>query len=182
MTTPDIQILPYKRSQYDRASRKIVVDGVLWGYLYAESHGMHGYSYHAHDLHGTVGTEERKIGPHKGERIEARFHPKGAKSFRYDNIGKPKDQKIKPKSTDEQLREHVAELIANGYLRAPDVRKKEIEEAWRRYRESRERREKEEAEALRARAVEVVETIQRGACGEVAIGLIVQAMKWAQMQ
>lgn len=190
-----IEIVPFKRSQYDRGSSKIIVDGVEWGSFRAEHHGMHGLSYHALDLHGAVMVlRDDPLGRRKRKETvvgEASFRPKSAKHIFRENIGKPDDQKIRPLTTRDQLREYVRELIAGNHLRHPEVRQAEIEEARRQHAETTARFEREQKENWDCRIQMVLDKAVLGesSTGERAVfnvadlkEQISRAMKWAQAQ
>lgn len=169
-----VEIIPFKRSEYDRGSKKIVVDGEEWGTFTMEGHGCNGPSYHAHDHHGAVSERKRTIGSRKGEDIEHSFRPLGRRHWRYN--------REKPPATDEQLRTEVVRLIEAKALRSPAARAAEVEA------EKTERlnriaaAERREDAAIRRRAQEAVqEYVQPGQLAEV-VGAVVAAMRWAQQQ
>lgn len=187
-----IQIVKFKRNKYDRGSKKIVVNGVEWGEFHAESHGMHGPSYHARDLHGPVMVprNDRFRGRAGRETVEASFRARSAKKVFYDNIGKPESQRIEAQSTEDQLREHVRELIAAGHLRHPEIRDAEVAEAQRKQEESREKFERETKENWEARidVVLAAHEFREPTRGRAMFNVeklrkaISDAMKWAQAQ
>lgn len=184
-TTPlHIAIEPFKRDKYDRGSKKILVGGEEWGTITMTAHGCHGPSYHAHDLHGPViiGQRKKKTGINGLDGLEHKFWPKTAKKTRWENIGKPDDQRVKPIPTDEQLRVEVEYLIAASYLRSPAVRQKELDDAGERFRRNVESARKRDEQKFSERAKDIVAQMQRGACGEHLVNEIIAAMKWAQVQ
>lgn len=195
MTKPlHIAIEPFKRSEFDRGSKKILVDGEEWGWIEMQSHGSNGPSYHVHDLHGpiAVGVKDGKYS--KGDPILHRLKLQGAKSVRIANIGKPQSERIEPKPTTVQLQENIAQLIANGHLRSPAVRQKERKDIEARYQRSMDAHAEREAIAFKQRALAAIPTkattiLHDNLAEEDAVAIldemrdaIVAAMKWAQTQ
>lgn len=178
-----VEIIPFKRSQYDRGSKQIVVDGEVWGTYRMEGHGCHGPSYHAADHHGPVG-EPRASGRRKGEPIEHSFRPKGKRDHRWWGV--------KPASTDEQLRLEAVRLIVVGALRSPAMRDAEINARNAQYCRGQELAEQREKEEFRTRAMAAVPcsvttllhdhlTPQvANKLGNEMTDAIVAAMRWAQ--
>lgn len=188
-----IDIVPYKKNEYDRGSKKIIVDGLEWGSIDIEFHGCHGPSYHVQDMHGSVYVPRGEgWGRKKGEPMAVSFRAKSAKQFRIANIGKPKDQEIKPLPTSTQLRAHVRELIGHGFLRHPVTRAAELADALARHTELMGKFEREKQDNWDARIAVVMDkgTKDRHALPAPFIAfhpdelkkLISAAMKWAQAQ
>lgn len=169
---------PHKRNEYDRGTKKIIVNGVHWGWLYMESHGVHGPSYHTHDLHDPVmvpcdkGPARRKHDP-----VAATFSPKGRSDYRWSGV--------KPPSTEAQLIDYVRGLIEGGHLREPDIRAREVAEARERHRITMEEFERDEKRAFDSRVQEIIDLIGVGrshAREDEIRAAIIDAMKWAQTQ
>jgi hypothetical protein len=182
--TQTITIEPYKRNEYDRGSKKVLVDGEEWGWIVMQSHGVHGPSYHVHDLFGPLivpwgfGWGNRQL-------IEHRFKPKSAKHVRRENTWKPEAEQVKPVSTDEQLREHIRELIEQGHLKSPAIRKQEFDAKQARFAAANEAIDRQEREKFEARADAIIAKIDATAINFRIDALriaIVDAMKWAQTQ
>lgn len=195
MTKPlHIAIEPFKRSEYDRGSKKILVNGEEWGWIEMQSHGSNGPSYHAHDLQGPIAVGVKNGKYSKGDPILHSLKLQGAKSVRIANIGKAQSERIEPKPTTVQLQENIAQLIADGHLRSPAVRQKEREDIDTRHQRSMDVHAEREAIAFKQRALasipaRVTTVLHDDLATEDAVALldemrdaIVAAMKWAQTQ
>lgn len=171
----NLELQPFKRNEYDRGTKKIVIDGTQWGWLYMASHGCHGPTYSAHDMHDAVYVPRGEgWGRRTGEPIESQFRPKGRKDHRWSGV--------KPPSTDAQLMDYVRSLIVGGHLRAPDIRDREVAGARATMREAGERYEREKREALDRRAQDIIFMVADGKSNDEVKAAIVDAMKWAQTQ
>lgn len=133
--TLDIQIVKLGPTPRDRGRKRIVVNGLNWGWYDIEHHGCHGPSYHAHDAHGAIMVPESRDNRRHDLTSDA-FRPRGQRYQRTHNIGLTEDQQRPMVSTDDQLREHARQLIKNGYLKHPDVRAAEVAEHRRQSEES----------------------------------------------
>lgn len=190
-TARHVAIEPFKRNEYDRGSKVILVDGEKWGEYRMESHGMHGPSYHASDLHGPLYTGVKKFGRNKGDGIEHSFRPTREKDVRRNNLYvRDDDKKKKFIPTDEQLRLHAIELIESGVLRSPVSRNNEITAAHAKYVAERERAEERADTEFKNRAdaaigLEVTNTLAEIGGHDIRARLrerIIEAMRWAQTQ
>lgn len=186
-----IAIEPFKRSQYDRGSKKILVDGEEWGEIEMQAHGCHGPSYHISDIQGPLMVPRGKgWGKRKDELTEHSFRPVSAKSVRIANIGLPEDRKTKIAPTEDQLRDHVASLIEADVLRSPAVRQREVDTEHAKYTKRRAENEQKalaefEARALAAIGIHLTTYLADNANQGTVDGLkarIIGAMRWAQTQ
>jgi hypothetical protein len=96
-------------------SRDIVVDGVVWGQMHAESVGPHGMRYHFVQS-GRTGYIERR---REGSTRLAGFSPVYVASDKIYNRTRPRDSEFVP--LEQRQIAKIRELIAEGLLISPDA-------------------------------------------------------------
>lgn len=184
-----VRIESFKKSEYDRGTWKVYVDGVQWGSIATQWHGCHGTTYHLSDLHGQCGytaqTKFRGTGAHRFIEIQARCE--SAQWIRMQNIGLPEDQRVKPRQASQVMLEMCRDAIADGHFRAPDTRESEIEAARVRAEQSIQEHDAAKDREFGDKAREVLAGLNHyiqldnpDTDTSADVALIVDAMKWAQ--
>lgn len=168
-----IVIEPYQ-NHLRKGRKAIMVDGVRWGVIEMDSHGVHGASYWFRQEGGEAIYEACKN--FRGEDSARMVKVWGDKHHRNDNGG--------AKPFPERLAETVESLIDRKLLRHPDIVRALSAEAHRQ--ETEERRKAEEAEQLewlgQAEDCLTLLLAKNGMFPEysLTVNRIIKAMKWAQ--
>lgn len=156
---------PNRGPYYTRGDRDIFVDGELWGYVDAHSHGQYGVTYSIRDSQGAA---------LKGTAVESdRWHRRSLSLRSTDPL--PVGHSLQ-----ERIMATVKDAVESGKLLPPAVLREHMEERVKRAALNEARYEKEKRDALRARAEQAV----TDSCvpWERRVDAIVEAMLWAQSQ
>lgn len=187
-----IEIKPFKRGEWDRCYKEVLINGERWGYVETKWHGCHGTSFELSDLHSAV------TRPMEGaRRPDARPVPvtcrqdKTMRSHRIGNIGRPESEQETRLTTNALITNMIRDAIAKGWLRSPAARQKEIDDARDRYSQSCRAHEAAVENELSEKAIAVLtrlssiggvaaEQSEDGTYPQKYVDVIVAAMKWAQ--
>lgn len=180
----DVKLESFKRNEYDRGTKKIVVDGEQWGWIEMTSHGVHGPKYHLKDMHGEVNKPNKTSlgGGRSNGVVPVTFRPENKRHFFISNIGKPEHEQRKPIKTEVGLADLVRTAIAVGWMRSPAARNKEIADKQKRYAEHVRRTHEADELKFAAKAQDIIFMITDGKSNDAVKTAIIDAMKWAQTQ
>lgn len=168
-----IELVPFRRNEWDRGCKKVLIDGEQWGWIEMVNHGCHGPRYHLRDMHSVVTDTMLQDITCRGS----------TRRLRWDN----KDNPAAKKTTDDLLRDMVVKAIDTGHLRSPAKRKAEIKAQRDKFEASQRKAAENEQASFEAKADEVVSWLDKRFFDEDALmkilkTKIIAAMKWAQTQ
>lgn len=152
-----IELEPFKRTAWDRGSKKVMVNGQQWGWIYMTSHGCNGPLYHLHDMHSEVTRPADGSRSGRAARIPVTIRTENGRHARIRLVGT--DQK--PQPTETVLEKMVRDAIVAKHLRSPAEREQEIEDAHARHRNAVEAQDRDADRRLKERARKVM---QNGEC------------------
>lgn len=184
-----IEIEPFKRTRFDRGTKKIIVNGEQWGWFEMTSHGSQGTTYHLQDMHGPV---ERPSESRANVTRPITHRPDNKRHLRIANIGKPEHEQVNPPKIEDTLVNVVRKAIEDGHMRSPETRNKDLRDESTRYAASI-RRANEAAEKKLSDKAATIVAAGSTICNGRPVGVhfldaaalkqtIIDAMKWAQTQ
>lgn len=159
----NIEIKPYQ-SDLRKGRKAIIVDGVRWGVIEMDSHGVHGASFWFRQEGGQAIYES--CTNFRGEPAARMVKVWGEKHHKHDTPA--------AKPFPERLAETVKRLIDQKLLRHPDIVRALSAEAHREENERRKQAEYKEQQEFEKRAEEALR--------ECTVAAVIQAMRWAQTQ
>ena len=147
-TSPQIKLVPWPgENGWPRGRKRILVDGVIWGSIHMEAHGVHGVSYWFKQEGGSGPLQQHSDIYGKTKDITVRSG--NARKRRIWN-----QPQLAP--IEQRLIEKVRELVANGTLLHPDEVEREQAAAAARYMRKREAEETEQVERDLERARKLI--------------------------
>lgn len=123
-----ITLVHLKEKEFDRGTKKVLVNGEHWGWIRTKFHGMHGTSFHLSDLHGII-YKPAPTNYNAKRMVELECRSVNKRHLRIENIFKDDDAKVPIPTNDEIIIKMIANAIASDWFRSPTTRKDEIKKA-----------------------------------------------------
>lgn len=115
----------HKRTEHDRGTKKVLVNGEQWGWVTTTWHGRHGTKFHLLDMFEAI---HKPADNRPGRMTQVVIRCPDKRDWVRENVGKPQPWP-KMATSESVILDMVNEAIRNEWLRSPATRAAEVKSA-----------------------------------------------------